>query len=1254
MVSLKFAIFILFSFSGVIAPPGDENLNVVDIKKLLTVTYDGVCDGQYMTNFHHVFFMKSFFNYELRPSQDFPLLNREIVEEMKKFQGILEGFIRSIQTEIAEQSKYTGFYLSNKLGFLMEKASLITEHPMTELSKSQQQEDKKLESDRQNLRAELLVTKLDITYLENAKKQYVQALNGEEKAHVGAFQKELLPVLNSILKYVLKNYRKHSEEPEMRYVIDFFNVFGSLLGDKEFAEMILGHLVGHEPKPIFKDPSHPEFIADEKLYKIDNLESSPYKPIIAVDKLFEVVDPSLRVIENIVSRHNEKYTHHPEFLSFFDIPKKENPLKLNDPVKLKKVTDKGHKYIYYVYAHFRNEGKIPKGKSKKEVVDILYDELLNTKCYTTEAKTCNLSQLIPPSKFNKYFVIMLTLLKPETSHPTGFSQPEIKKITETGIDLGIEEASKYVPAITDTFKDFTNSRDKSIATAVFNEIEDKLNEAAKDLQIKIDSIDDPKDFNDIKKLVEKEQDKIQDVINKGFPELIKAVKPTIEKDQNIKPEDIKLPNFDIVDKDIEVLKNFADEQPEPQKTILDAIIKDTVGKLNDNFANDKSPEEDIEKIQQINKKLNDRIAITIAKKSNLNDMSGFIKYLTYTIQETIKSNTNREERRIPFFRDEKYESLRQLDIYVFYYLALKEKHGEEEARQTIMYAKSAFKEDLFDAFELGTTIINQQAGLEYLSRFFSLFSQFESNQVANEDEKLEPHSQNSHPKYVSSFNKLYKFICDQRLNGEMMHEDVDTIQWKYMDLCLKNQHHFITTGQDLIDPEGKYEELQEHHPCHLSYGDLSEIYPFYILHAYQFNANVKNLHNELFNSEHSELFLVNIHKFYNYLRDSPKTTLHVLYNNFCHDVTIKDSLCYGKEIYDIFVKLISENKLSSLETASVFKSLFLEKLKEIKGHFGGDEKRFRNIIWNILSGLGEKTTGDEYTSNHALHSMIYDVALLNFKTLQYEATYVSKNPEVADHLNKYVALKYFLSSQESPLSLKISKGVDYIIEKGDHVDLISKPTFMAGIGKLFVDYTTSIVNQKKVLDVFISHNEVQNIFIWGPKENSDFFRIQKEVENLSTVPQFGSQIINYINLNLRKAPKVDVTPVKGVVTKPVLPLPKKKQIGIVSKMTTTQTTVKKMEEKLQPEKQSEQPIIGQGEDEFAEEDDLVFAGYNTINTNGKIESKLHKSPSTGKGKDGQLTVVNSDDFTHAIAKKIVQNNLLEDIKKLLRRRLVVL
>ncbi len=635
-------------------------------------------------------------------------------------------------------------------------------------------------------------------------------------------------------------------------------------------------------------------------------------------------------------------------------------------------------------------------------------------------------------------------------------------------------------------------------------------------------------------------------------------------------------------------------------------------------------------------------------------MSGFIKYLTYTIKETIKTKTNREEKRIPFFRDPKYEHLRQLDVYVFYYLALKEKYGEE-ARTTIKYAKSAFDEDLFYEFEFSTTIINQEAGLQYLSRFFSLFSQFESNQVANND-KLEPHSQNSNPKYVSSFNKLYKFICDQRLNGELLHQDAETVQLKYLTICFEGQYDFVMTGVDSIDPKGVYEENKIHHPCHLSYGDLSEIYPFYILHAYQYNSNVKNLHNELFNKEDSQFFLVNIHKFYNYLRDSPKTALQVLYYNFCQDVSAKDSLCYGKQIYDIFVKLVSENKLSSLETATVFKNLFIEKLKEIQVHFGKDEKRFRNMVWNILSGLGEKETGGENTSNHALHSMIYDVALLNFKTLTFEENYVSKNPDVAEHLNLYVALKYSLSSQEPPLSLKISKGVDFLINQGKHVDLITKPNFNVGIGKLFVDYTTTIDHQKKILDLFISHKAVQNIFIWGPKENSEYFQIQNEVNHLQSVPQFADQIVNYIKANLIKAPKTDVKPApKGKSGKPGLSLPNKKQVGIVSQKQIATTAVKMTEEKLKPEKPNNQPQFIKIEPEFAEDDEeLVYAGYNSYNSNSNIESQLHKSMSGSSSNEGQLIVVNTDDFTHAVAKQIVQNELLTQNKKLLRRRLVVL
>lgn len=1253
MVSLKFAIFVLFTFSGVIAPPGGEGLNVVDIKKLLTIKYDGVCDAQYMTNFHHVFFMKSFFNYELRPSLSFTLLNKEIVEEMKKFQDILEQFIRSIQTEIADQSKYTGFYLSNKLGFLMEKANLITEHPISEAV--QQQNDPRLESDRQNLRAELLVTQLDLSYLQNAKKQYIQALKGEENAHVEAFSKQLVPVLHSIFKYVLKNYKEQVEDPNMTYIIDFFNVFGTLLEDKDFAELILGYLVGHDPKPVFQEPSHPEFIKDENLYKIDNLDNSPYKPIITVDKLFEFVDPSMRDIKSIISNFNEKYTHHPEFLPFFDIKKKSNPLTMSDTEKLNKVTERAHKYIYYVYVHFRNEGKVPKGKNLGEVADILYEELLNTECYNSEKETCHLSKLIPPSKFNKYFVIMLTLLKPETKHKGEFKAPEVKKITEMGMNLGIEEASKYVPTIADTFKGFSNSRDKSIATQVFNEIEDQLNTAAKELKTELNYADVPKEFKNIKTLTDKEHEKLQEIISKGFPELINAAKPLTEEELEMKPEKIKLPNLETVEKNLEVLKNFADEQPEPQKTLIDSVIKDTVEKMNGKYAEHDIPEEYEEKIQKINKKLNDRITTDIIKKSNLNDMSGFIKYLTYTINETIKTKTNREEKRIPFFRDPKYESLRQLDVYVFYYLALKQKYGEQEARTTIKYAKSAFDDDLFYDFEFSTIIVNQEAGLLYLSRFFSLFSQFESNQVANDD-KHEPHSQNSNPKYVSSFNKLYKFICDQRLNGELLHQDAETVQLKYLTICFEGQYDFVMTGVDSIDPKGVYEENKIHHPCHLSYGDLSEIYPFYILHAYQYNSKVIDLHNFLFNQKNSKYFLVNIHKFYNYLRDSPNSDLQVLYYQFCKDVSVKDSLCYGKEIYDIFVKLVSENKLDSRELATVFKNLFIEKLKEIQVHFENDEKRFRNMIWNILSGLGEKETGGENTSNHALHSMIYDAALLNFKTLTFEENYVSENPDVADQLKHYVALKYALSSQEPPLSLKVSKGVDYLIKGGKHVDLITKPNFNVGIGKFFIDYTTTIEYQKEILDLFISHKAVQNIFIWGPKENSDYFRIQNEVTHLQSVPQFADQIVNYIKVNLIKAPKVDVNPAPQIKSvKLGLPGPNRKQVGIVSQKQIATTAVKMTEEKLKPENPNNQPEFSKIEAEFAEdEEELVYAGYNSYNSNSHIESQLHKSMSGSSSNEGQLIVVNTDDFTHAVAKQIVQNELLTQNKKLLRRRLVVL
>lgn len=1147
MANLKFVTVLFLSYMAIQSPYSRDELDlssVVFMNQLLSISFDNVCDRAFLTNFHRIFNLKSFVNYEARPRAKFPEITGLIKSEIHSFIDVLKKGIKLMEKEIPEIDKFPHRYIPTKLNHLMSSVNTITGYmPKTStMAALDLATFSKKADDLKDMKAELLVKNPDLVYLTDAKEQYLNALedNGGKLYDLHDFQENLLPTLRRILYHVLGVFKQTGKlDPvKLDYLINFFNVFGTLIPDDQYAQMVLEFLVGTDPMPKFKDPAHPDFFKNPELFNLDNQSQNPYQPIIGMDKLFHTVDGNHRNLRNIINAYKGGYSFHPDWIKFFDIEGKKNPLTHEDPNMLEKITQKGHRYIYYLYAHYRSLNEIPRGANLPEVAQILYDKLLENSCFLERKDKCPLNLLIPQNKFNKYYIIMLTLLKPQVKTNEGYTPEEVQKIMKNNAALGMEEANKYIPSIKASFPQFEEAH----TTATMNEVANQITELIGDeleekdphtekvippIKLGENEEEDPKsskfdtnpapitdpNHQKLEEILEKKDKKIQEKVEKLIPGFFT---PPNQND----PEEMEKK----LDQVTKVLTTALGLDNKPAIPVI-RVAKKAIN----NFIKSKeagTPEYK-EFVSQVKKTYTQTITTNIHNLYPIFDNSGFVRYLLYTIRMIENEQTNRNDKELQnFFNFPTFNRIRLMDIIVFVYYTKYFETRETNPDYADEWVQNTFMPQtqgqlLYEIME-SEEFMNSETSVTMMAKYMSIFEHFEYGKTKGIEEAF------GRDNFGSTFNHIYKFIIETRMFMRYVDSHPDKALWKSLKYCINKKHDDILSNKSfftdmersLNDPNKEiqtdYSGIVYPSPCRQSYADLNEIYPFIAVHLHANDENMVFRHAKFMESKQVKV-IIKSDIFYRYVYEEKNSDLSTLFTSFCGND--KSSLCYGYDTFTKVVTIIKDGKtIGSLSNDISKRQFIVEKLKELKIHLESDPDTFYFMYWNILSGMTSWET--KYQSSYELSHHFGEIALLEFKEIMSSEQIKEKldNNTVIDMLSKYLALRFSSEQPNSTKEFKYRQAFN-IFSK----DETMKSLIMLGgnynphIARLFANNVINFEAYQRLAKIIVEAGQLPSVFIFSNGFTGMEMQIFNTFNEKHKPSEIGNLIIAFLKDDLEKS-----------------------------------------------------------------------------------------------------------------------------------------
>lgn len=1046
-------------------------LNVVLPKeKLITLSYDTICDQSLMKGFDQIVYLKAFIYFEESPLASLPQLKGDMVEALKKYGDSVAKFLQHINEQIAGLERFPPDFLRIKLDTMLYRVNQNVKgeeipEPFADVRSGK---NKALENSFLDIEAEMSLNPFTEVYLQHAKTQIINHSNiPEYKPVVQAFLRRLGPALDAILDYAIKNYNPSSIDPEMRYLVDFFNVFGDLLLDSnDFYQIVLNKLTHHPVPPKFKDEQLPALMHDINTYNIRGFENSDLRKIGMVDKLFNHENGDLYRLQNIVDLHSPMYTYHPNWLEFFRYEGRNHPFAGENPDQVKKIIDDGYRNIYYVYIHARKHNLIdPQLDTLTDVADKLYYHIRDSKCYVDVENPCDLSDLIPRNVFANNYLIMLMLLKPFSNKPGNLDDDDVREIVNTSTNLGVVDTQKNIPGLALVFPDF---KPKLIREKV-----KKLDEDLKDVldSIKQANKDTDEDPYQKRQRTQKKIDNAGEIVAKKFKDLYPEIEEIPTNDDELR---------DYLDAINTLLEKAEEAEPE-----LGALIVNQIGrKMRDTpvfepkeeeptdeqtlpienepskekpFAPEPEDAKTLEKRRKINGRLNDWAIQQVIGRAKLYDNHQFVKYLDYTLhkQRNKYSNTGKA-----YFKYDLHNKFRNYDLYVFNY-KVKEMLYKDDARMAESLEKE--RESMTDLTNFDFSTVNDDAAIfesiyqfEFMTDFFHLFTLFEvEHQSPGKDEAKKDAT------FAPIFDKIYKFLVDTRVRINLQEADPFETVWGELMTCMRVHRDHILNGDDLPDFDdeevlGQYEEFDSEgnspredarlmfRPCKQSFQAYSRMYYFMLIEISSKHPQALQDHEEFF-AEHSP---VNTHELYQYLASiKGENWFRGAFSRFCSQT--EDATCIAEEVYFRLKGVLVDNKIKTLDSLKIAAEFVRDKLRNLSSTQRHLSKLNAPAIWNILHGL------DVYSTETNSYSLLRD--LIDVNELEIEDLRLDIRPtdeEGVRQMAEYIALKYYRRPEGLTDNQRVVEAVaDLLDDRTDLYDkLTSESTIMAASLKFLADF----------------------------------------------------------------------------------------------------------------------------------------------------------------------------------------------------------
>lgn len=308
------------------------------------------------------------------------------------------------------------------------------------------------------------------------------------------------------------------------------------------------------------------------------------------------------------------------------------------------------------------------------------------------------------------------------------------------------------------------------------------------------------------------------------------------------------------------------------------------------------------------KVINDKFNKKLLDESKITDSTPFVKYLEYSILRQDKNIIVGKPKN--FFSDARFNGLRNLDLYLFYYCVIKKTSSNVEQAPGVL----ALKMLNVDMEDLASSQFYSQfrSSFQYMTRFFDLFEFFETKTGLSTE-------QNREAKHAKTFDLLYKFLLNIRYTNNFMIPDPEFVLWNTLEFCLQDRYNRVIHGdrnQHGEDEEGSItidaEELFDYEggsgyssdgeeityimdPCTLTYSELNRVYPIALMKLYSDNDGYLDSHIAQF--QEGELAQINTNKFFEYLRDSSSQNLiNIQFQNFCSP-GVEIQICDAQRAY---------------------------------------------------------------------------------------------------------------------------------------------------------------------------------------------------------------------------------------------------------------------------------------------------------------------------------------------------------------------
>lgn len=1021
----------------------------IDRLPLLTLDYSGICNDDIIQHFRSVHFLKNFLNLEFySKSHPFDTM-KKVSTNLAKYVSEVEAYLSTLKKEQQTLPQYPMHYLSAKFLYLMNKARKrcnLEKLPETDSVMEQGGEeamrgkfDGIFELKRKILDLNFLIAARDQLLMSREKPTYedtdgsLKEVEGGE-AYAAAF-KPFMDNLHDTLANILKTLQEKSDTNAITqredYIINFFLVFGELISAQDFGQMVLEHVVGADKKLKFNDHTAPKMLQNLALY-YDPQEGGSHKLILVVDELFFHVNPELKNPLKILQRKNIYYTHHPEWMKFFDLDGKRphSPLDKELP-NHDDFFDNGHKYIYYFYVDQRLKGMVPESPMEdpeqqiQRVANILHDKLLTSECFKGTVDDCTFAQLIDRKDYAKYYLTMLVLLRGAAKIPGDeLTDDQLRKVIEVGTNGGLEQLNIGTKPIAKALPTFAQKKGQMMSSKLGDKISNLLgrtsaNKVSLDQETPLDADEVFNELADAEKILQK-----KDEIKKDLVDAIKQTMPSLDKDST---------DPDVVEQQLQDLTSLVETMPQmtnDQRIFIAETVKEKYQVIR-NRVPLQAGSKNGANLDKLRVKIKDDVIRNIIQRTGAKVKLGFLEYLSDTLtQQYFQQNKNKHITN--YFNNQDYNFLRELDIFIFYY-NVKIMMNPDKVKEVRDEIQKKYQKINFDFFSDEKLLFEYEQSLLFMGSFLSFFDNYKISNLGQEK-----HCGLDH---IQLFHKVYFFFLDLR-SYVLKAGKARTLVGNYREFVITSLHRctkstylqtvvstnkeesafyttrFLPSEYCRLSRDAENTELQgnvlqawakrtktkidnfenkmknyrvDNRICQHNFAFYAEIYPLLLTYVASNSPTPVLVAGQMFTGVHlPKVQLVNLHSFFRYLSDqNEQHPARQMHNTFC-SISIdgetfrkvlklkqKDSfevsksvICSGHKDYVDVGKYLKDLKTPSIQTSKVMIKNVLELFSNFKAEGRENLESVLFRIWDQVAWVGQSDSGPRSETTADLSAII--------------------------------------------------------------------------------------------------------------------------------------------------------------------------------------------------------------------------------------------------------------------------------------------